>query len=87
MTGDNWHLSKSVPLTLILGLLIQAAAIVWTVSTMTSDIEVNASKIVELQQRMGRVEDAVHGQAVSMARIDENIKAIRVSVEKMAIRN
>jgi hypothetical protein len=54
---------------------------------MTSDIEVNASKIVELQQRMGRVEDAVHGQAVSMARIDENIKAIRVSVEKMVIRN
>ena len=87
MTNDNWHLSKSVPLTLILGLLIQAAAIVWTVSTMTSDIEVNASKIVELQQRMGRVEDAVHGQAVSMARIDENIKAIRMSVEKMAIRN
>ena len=87
MANDNWHLSKSVPLTLILGLLIQAAAIVWTVSTMTSDIEVNASKIVELQQRMGRVEDAVHGQAVSMARIDENIKAIRISVEKMAIRN
>ena len=87
MANDNWHLSKSVTLTLILGLLIQAAAIVWTVSTMTSDIEVNASKIVELQQRMGRVEDAVHGQAVSMARIDENIKAIRVSVEKMAIRN
>jgi type VI protein secretion system component VasK len=87
MANDNWHLSKSVPLTLILGLLIQAAAIVWTVSTMTSDIEVNASKIVELQQRMGRVEDAVHGQAVSMARIDENIKAIRMSVEKMAIRN
>ena len=84
MANDNWHLSKSVPLTLILGLLIQAAAIVWTVSTMTSDIEVNASKIVELQQRMGRVEDAVHGQAVSMARIDENIKAIRLSVEKMA---
>ena len=87
MANDNWHLSKSVPLTLILGLLIQAAAIVWTVSTMTSDIEVNASKIVELQQRMGRVEDAVHGQAVSMARIDENIKAIRMSVEKMAVRN
>ena len=87
MANDNWHLSKSVPLTLILGLLIQAAAIVWTVSTMTSDIEVNASKIVELQQSMGRVEDAVHGQAVSMARIDENIKAIRMSVEKMAIRN
>jgi type VI protein secretion system component VasK len=84
MSNDNWHMSKSVPLTLIFGLFVQGAAIVWTVSTMTSDIEVNASKIVEVQQRLGRVEDAVHGQAVSMARIDENIKAIRMSVEKMA---
>ena len=84
MSNDNWHISKSVPLTLIFGLFVQGAAIVWTVSTMTSDIEVNASKIVEVQQRLGRVEDAVHGQAVSMARIDENIKAIRMSVEKMA---
>ena len=84
MSNDNWHLSKSVPLTLIFGLFVQGAAIVWTVSTMTSDIEINASKIVEIQQRLGRVEDAVRGQAVSMARIDENIKAIRMSVEKMA---
>ena len=84
MSNDNWHMSKSVPLTLIFGLFVQGAAIVWTVSTMTSDIEVNASKIIEVQQRLGRVEDAVHGQAVSMARIDENIKAIRMSVEKMA---
>ena len=84
MTNDNWHLSKSVPLTLLFGLFVQGAAIVWTVSTMTSDIEVNASKIIEVQQRLGRMEDAVHGQAVSMARIDENIKAIRLSVEKMA---
>ena len=84
MANDNWHLSKSVPLTVIFGLFVQGAAIVWTVSTMTSDIEINASKIVEIQQRLGRVEDAVHGQAVSMARIDENIKAIRMSVEKMA---
>jgi len=84
VANDNWHLSKSVPLTLIFGLFLQGAAIVWTVSTMSSDIEVNASKIVEVQQRLGRMEDAVHGQAVSMARIDENIKAIRMSVEKMA---
>ena len=87
MAYDNSQLRKSVPFTLIIGLFVQGAAIVWTVSTMTSDIEVNASKIVEVQQRLGRMEDAVHGQAVSMARIDENIKAIRLSVEKMVVRN
>jgi hypothetical protein len=81
---DNWHLSRSVPITLIFGLIAQAAAIVWTVSMMMSDIERNAEEIMRLQSRMSIVEDATQRQAVSMARIDENIKAIRQSVEKMA---
>jgi hypothetical protein len=51
---------------------------------MMSDIEENSEEIIALEQRMGRLEDAVHSQAVSLARIDENIKAIRSSVEKMA---
>ena len=81
---DNWHLSRSVPITLIFGLIAQAAAIVWTVSMMMSDIERNGEEIMRLQSRMAIVEDATQRQAVSMARIDENIKAIRPSVEKMA---
>jgi len=81
---DNWHLSRSVPITLIFGLIAQAAAIVWTVSMMMSDIERNAEEIMRLQSRMSIVEDAAQRQAISMARIDENIKAIRQSVEKMA---
>ena len=84
MSEDSWHLSKSVPITLIFGLLVQGAAIVWTVSMMMSDIEDNRDDIMSLQQRMARIETSVHEQAVSLARIDENIKAIRSSVEKMA---
>jgi archaellum component FlaC len=87
MSDDSWHLSKSVPITLIFGLLVQGAAIVWTVSMMMSDIEANRDDIMSLQQRMARIETSVHEQAVSLARIDENIKAIRSSVEKMADRN
>ncbi len=81
---DNWHLSRSVPITLIFGLIAQAGAIVWTVSMMMADIERNGEEILRLQSRMSIVEDATQRQAVSMARIDENIKAIRQSVEKMA---
>ncbi|MDA9812248.1 hypothetical protein N9C03_00410 [bacterium] len=81
---DNWHLSRSVPITLIFGLIAQAAAIVWTVSMMMSDIERNSEEIMRMQSRLSVVEDATQRQAISMARIDENIKAIRQSVEKMA---
>ena len=87
MSEESWHLSKSVPITLIFSLLVQGAAIVWTVSMMMSDIEDNRDDIMSLQQRMARIETSVHEQAVSLARIDENIKAIRSSVEKMADRN
>ena len=84
MSDDSWHLNKSVPITLIFGLIVQGAAIVWTVSMMMSDIEDNSEEIIALEERMGRLETSVQSQAVSLARIDENIKAIRSSVEKMA---
>lgn len=83
MNNDSWHLNKSVPLTLIFGLIVQGAAIVWTVSMMMSDIEDNAEEINELNMRMSRMENSVQNQAISLARIDENIKAIRSSIEFM----
>ena len=81
-TNDSWHLSKSVPLGLIIGLITQGAAIVWTVSMMMSDIESNRKDIAENQLRVSRLETSVQNQAVSMARIDENIKAIRQMMER-----
>ena len=82
---DGWHISKSVPATLLLGLVTQAAAIVWTVSMMMADIQSNTEKLMNFSERVSKVEDMVQNQAVSMARIDENIQHIRTSVEKMAV--
>mgnify|MGYP003320997679 FL=1 len=87
MKNIEWHLNKSVPITLIFGLVVQGAAIVWTVSMMMFDIEANREDIVAIEQRMNRLEASVQSQAIALARIDENIKAIRSSVEKMASRN
>ena len=84
---DGWHIAKSVPATLLIGLMTQAGAIVWTVSMMMSDIQENQTDIVEFGQRISKVEQMVQSQAVSMARIDVNIEHIRTSVEKMADRD
>ena len=81
---DGWHISKSVPATLLLGLMTQAAAIVWTVSMMMADIQQNTEKLIAFSERVGKVESMVQSQAVSMARIDTNIEHIRGAVEKMA---
>ena len=84
---DGWHISKSVPATLLLGLMTQAAAIVWTVSMMMADIQQNTEKLISFSERVSKVENMVQSQAVSMARIDENIQHIRGAVEKMAQRD
>jgi septal ring factor EnvC (AmiA/AmiB activator) len=82
--NNSWHLSKSVPVSLIVALVLQASAIVWTVSQMQSSIAANASSILKIETRTEKLELAVQGQAVALARIDENIKAIRMSVERIA---
>ena len=81
---EGWHISKSVPATLLLGLITQAAAIVWTVSMMMADIQHNTEKLLNFSERVNKVEVMVQSQAVSMARIDTNIEHIRCAVEKMA---
>lgn len=84
---EGWHISRSVPATLLLGLITQAAAIVWTVSMMMADIQQNTEKLIAFSDRVSKVENMVQSQAVSMARIDENIQHIRGAVEKMAQRD
>lgn len=83
-TNNNWHLSKSVPITLIFALVVQAAAIVWSVSEMNSGINNNRERIVKVEVRTEKLEALVQDQAILMARMDENIKAIRDIIERMA---
>jgi len=51
---------------------------------MMSDIEANMRDIMVLEITVSELEDVVQTQQVSLARIDENIKAIRSAVELMA---
>ena len=84
MTQDSWHRSKSAPLGLVFGLIVQGGAIVWTVSMMMSDIENNRDQIRAVEVRVSKIEDMVYEQAVAIARIDANIEAIRGYVERIA---
>ena len=86
MNKDSWLREQAVVVSLVVGLVTQGAAIVWTVSMMMSDIDHNKEKIETLTDRIGVVEKAVQAQAVSMARVDANIEAIRTAVERMANR-
>lgn len=78
---SDWHLDKRVPITLIFSILAQTAAMAWFISSMDAGIENNSKDLIRHEARIDSLELAVQSQAVSLARIDENIKAIRGLLE------
>lgn len=84
MSEQQWHLSKSVPISIIAGFIMQFAGFVWWTSQLDSRVEMNTSGIVRLEVRADKLEEIVQSQAVTLGRMDENIKSIRVILESMA---
>ena len=79
---NQWHLSKSVPITFILAIIAQTIALIWFVATLRNDVDINQSQLVRHEVRIEAIEDIVQDQAVMLARIDENLKAIRDAIER-----
>jgi hypothetical protein len=79
---ENWHLSKSVPITVIVTIVMQSLGLVWYVSTLDASVSTNAREIARHEVRIIEIEKTSQLQAVMLGRIDENIKAIRIVIEK-----
>jgi hypothetical protein len=85
MSQDTqWHLSKSVPITFILAIILQTLALIWFVATLRTDVDVNQKEILRLETRTSSLEQIVQSQAITLGRIDENIKSIRMILDSMA---
>jgi hypothetical protein len=79
---QEWHLSKSVPLTFVVAIFIQTVSLVWYVSSLDNTIKNNEKELLRQDVRLSALENVVQSQALTLARIDENIKSIRVMMEK-----
>lgn len=84
MSEQEWHLSRSVPITMIFAIACQTVALIWFVATLRNDVDANQTKIVQLETRTETLSSMVQDQSVMIARMDENIKAIRDIIENMA---
>jgi hypothetical protein len=82
MPNDPWHLSRSVPISLIFAIFCQTVALIWFVATLRNDVDSNRTEIIRLDVRATNLETVVQSQAVTLARIDENIKGIRQYLER-----
>jgi len=79
--NESWHLSKSVPLTLIFAIVCQTFALVWYVSSLNSNVDTNMKDIARHEIRLEKLEETTKELSILNARIDENIKAIREMME------
>ena len=83
MSNEPWHLSKSVPLSIIFAVIAQTVTLVWFIAGLNASIDQNSRDLVRHETRIEAIEASAQSQAVSLARMDENIQAIRSMLEQM----
>ena len=84
MSDNQWHLSKSVPISIVLGLVLQFAGVVWMFSQMDAAIQTNANRIERHEVQIENMRISSNLQAVQLGRIETNIDAMRKSLDDVA---
>lgn len=76
MPKDEWHLSKSVPLSLILALVLQFVGGVYYTGQLRADVNHNTTKIESMQEDVDSLEADVHNIDVQLSRIETHLLTI-----------
>lgn len=74
---------KDIDVTIVLAVAAQTVALIWFAASLRNDIDANKVDIARNSGKIESLEMVVQNQAVTMARMDENIKAIRDAVESI----
>ena len=72
---------KNMSISFLVGILFQTGALVWYVSSLASAIELNARDISRNESQIMSLNSIIQTQAVTLGRMDENIKSIRDMME------
>jgi uncharacterized coiled-coil protein SlyX len=80
----SWHLSKSVPITLIVAIVMQTASLVWFISKIDSRIAA-LENTVALQRERDNNQDAAAREALASLRSD--IKEVDRKLDRLIERS
>jgi len=76
MVNESWHLSKAIPVTLILSIILQTVVLVVFLTNLASNVASNSEDITLIRADKDILERTVQSQEVTLGRIDENIKRL-----------
>jgi len=80
---EQWHLSKSVPVSIIVVLVAQFAGFVWTFSTLSGDVSRAQADISRIDRQVEVMRASSAEQAQQLARIEERLGALHGSVDRL----
>lgn len=79
---EDWHLSRNVPITLFIMLLLQAFSVMGAFTEVEVGVEQNAKDISEVDIKIEKLDLRQRKHEVTIARMDENIIHIMSLLEK-----
>ncbi len=74
---------ETIPLSTIVIVLIQIVAMVAFATNLQADIDKTEVEVVRHDARLNAIETTMNSQEVTLARMDENLKHIRESLDKI----
>lgn len=74
-TAESWHLSRSVPITLIATIALQTAAIIWWASAMSTRVEDHDRRINQIEVAGRQTSEELRRATEAIARLDERLVA------------
>jgi hypothetical protein len=80
-SADSWHLSKAIPISFILAIVVQTMSLVVFITMLSGDVAQNTKDIQANADNAALLGRTVQSQEVTLGRIDENIKAIKEFLE------
>jgi len=81
MANESWHLSKAIPISFILAIVVQTMSLVVFITMLSGDVSQNTKDIQTNTNNIDLLSRTVQSQEVTLGRIDENIKAIKEFLE------
>ena len=80
---EEWHLSKSVPVTIIAVMIVQFAGAIWFFSTLDSSVAANDRRIASLESEVSDIRATAQTQAVQLGRIEANLDSMKETLSRI----
>jgi len=80
--SQHWSLDKRIPVTLLLTILINIGTVIWFAAKTDARISYLETQVDVVKEEQKLLRDASTVQAITLGRIEENIKYVKEFLEK-----